>query len=68
MQIEVDHYGKTVCFWLTKAETEDADVSKTLKPAFDKCRKHKYRAVVFKSGTDSLVEVTSALLHRNRYT
>jgi hypothetical protein len=53
-------------FWLTGAEGKDAVLLDSLKPEFTRWRAKKYLPVVYKSGSEDLYELTSALLTANR--
>ena len=67
MEIEVKKQEKRVYIWLTKEESNDEQIDKQLKPFFKECKSKGYLAVVYRSGTEDLVETTSALLIYNLY-
>ena len=50
---------------LTKAESDDPAVDARLKPFYKECKDHKYLAVVYRSGRESLLETTKDLLRHN---
>lgn len=66
MKIEVDQEQKTVFFWLSRVEGTDAQLRQSLNPMFKQLKSRGYQSVVFRSGTEPLVEMTSALLRQNR--
>ena len=66
MRIHMDEYKKIAEIWLTKAESDDPAVDARLKPFYKECKDHKYLAVVYRSGRESLLETTTDLLRHNR--
>ena len=66
MRIHMDEEKKIVEIWLTKAESDDPAVDARLKPFYKECKDHKYLAVVYRSGRESLLETTKDLLRHNR--
>ena len=66
MRIHMDEEKKIAEIWLTKAESDDPAVEARLKPFYSECKDHKYLAVVYRSGRDSLLETTKDLLRHNR--
>ena len=66
MRIHMDEDKKIAEIWLTKAESDDAAVDARLKPFYKECKDHKYLAVVYRSGRESLLETTKDLLRHNR--
>lgn len=66
MRIHMDEEKKIAEIWLTKAESDDPAVEARLKPFYSECKDHKYLAVVYRSGRESLLETTKDLLRHNR--
>ena len=66
MRIHMDEEKKVAEIWLTKAESDDPAVDARLKPFYKECKDHKYLAVVYRSGRESLLETTKDLLRHNR--
>lgn len=66
MRIHMDEDKKIAEIWLTKAESDDPAVEARLKPFYKECKDHKYLAVVYRSGRESLLETTKDLLRHNR--
>lgn len=66
MQIEVLQASKIVAIWLTAAEAEDPGIQTRLASIYADCAAKKYTPAVFRSGSKSLPEQTSALLIHNR--
>jgi len=66
LEIHVNEKAMLVEFWLTGAEGKDAALLDSLKPEFARWKAKKYLPVVYKSGTEDLYELTSALLTSNR--
>ena len=65
MRIHMDEEKRIAEIWLTKAESDDPAVDARLKPFYKKCKDHKYLAVVYRSGRESLLETTKDLLRHN---
>lgn len=66
MRIHMDEEKRIAEIWLTKAESDDLAVEARLKPFYKECKDHKYLAVVYRSGRESLLETTKDLLRHNR--
>ena len=66
MRIHMDEEKRIAEIWLTKAERDDPAVDARLKPFYKECKDHKYLAVVYRSGRESLLETTKDLLRHNR--
>ena len=66
MRIHMDEEKRIAEIWLTKAESDDPAVDARLKPFYNECKDHKYLAVVYRSGRESLLETTKDLLRHNR--
>ena len=66
MRIHMDEEKKIAEIWLTKAQSDDPAVDARLKPFYKECKDHKYLAVVYRSGRESLLETTKDLLRHNR--
>lgn len=65
MEIEVKEKEKRVYIWLTKEESCNEQINEQLKPLFKECKSNGYLAVVYRSGTEDLVETIRALLLYN---
>ena len=66
MRIHMDEEKRIAEIWLTKAESDDPAVEAKLNPFYSECKDHKYLAVVYRSGRESLLETTKDLLRHNR--
>ena len=55
-----------VNIWLTRAESADQELRKTLRPVFEKYKQQKYLVTVFESGTESLEDSVRDLLLYNK--
>ena len=66
MRIHMDEEKRIAEIWLTRAESDDPAVEARLKPFYKECKDHKYLAVVYRSGRESLLETTKDLLRHNR--
>ena len=66
MRIHMDEDKRIAEIWLTKAESDDPAVEARLKPFYKECKDHRYLAVVYRSGRESLLETTKDLLRHNR--
>ena len=66
MRIHMDEEKRIAEIWLTKAESDDLALEARLKPFYKECKDHKYLAVVYRSGRESLLETTKDLLRHNR--
>ena len=66
MRIHMDEEKRIAEIWLTQAESDDPAVEARLKPFYKECKDHKYLAVVYRSGRESLLETTKDLLRHNR--
>ena len=66
MRIHMDEEKRIAEIWMTKAESDDPAVDARLKPFYKECKDHKYLAVVYRSGRESLLETTKDLLRHNR--
>lgn len=65
MEIEVNPKEKHVYIWLTKEESGNEKLDEQLKPFFKECKSKGFLAVVYRSGTEDLVESTRELLRYN---
>ena len=65
MRIRMDEEKRIAEIWLTKAESDDPAVEARLKPFYKECKDHRYLAVVYRSGRESLLETTKDLLRHN---
>lgn len=66
MQSEILVKKKLVCIWLTRNESVDPEVLASLEPIYQKYTALNYLVVVFRSGSQELIGVTSELLRYNR--
>ena len=66
MQRAIIYEKKLVCIWLTRNESVDPTVLASLKPIYQKYNAIKYMVVVFHSGTQEPIDLTSELLRYNR--
>ena len=66
MQSEILVKKKLVCIWLTRNESVDPEVLASLEPIYQKYTALNYLVVVFRSGSQELIAVTSELLRYNR--
>lgn len=66
MRVETDLDRKAVYIWLTRAESKREDLLELLRLVARGCKERKILTVIFKSGQESLVEVTATLLRFNR--
>ena len=66
MQSEILVKKKLVCIWLTRNESVDPEVLASLEPIYRKYTALNYLVVVFRSGSQELIGVTSELLRYNR--
>ena len=55
MRIHMDEEKRIAEIWLTKADSDDPAVEARLKPFYKECKDHKYLAVVYRSGRESLL-------------
>ena len=56
---------KQVCIWLTREESADEDVQKKMMQLLKPYREKQYFFAIYRSGTQDLTEMTSALLIYN---
>ncbi len=66
MEITYHQDPKLVEVWLTRADLQDAEVDIRLTALYRECKASGHQVVVFKSGTESLSDITSDLLRYNR--
>lgn len=66
MRVETDLDRKTIYIWLTRAESRRKDLLELLRFVARGCKERKILTVIFKSGQESLIEVTATLLRFNR--
>ena len=66
MEIDVKHENQRVNIWLTRAESRDAELRKSLEPLYQKYKAKKYLVAVFESGTESLEDSVRDLLLFNK--
>lgn len=66
MEIDVNDQKKQVLIWLSKAESRDEALKKSLKPLYQKYKAMKYLVAVYHSGTEDLEELTRDLVLYNR--
>lgn len=65
MRINMNQEMKVAEIWLSKAESNDPEIEKKLKPFYRKCKDRKYMAVVYRSGKENLFETTKDLIIHN---
>ena len=65
LRIEITEQKKQVCIWLTREESADEDVQKKMMQLLKPYREKRYFFAIFRSGTQDLTEMTSALLIYN---
>ena len=57
---------KLVCIWLNRNESAAPEVPALLKPIYQKYKAINYTVVVFRSGSQNLLKLSSELLRYNR--
>ena len=65
LRIEITEQKKQVCIWLTREESADEDVQKKMMQLLKPYRERQYFFAIYRSGTQDLTEMTSALLIYN---
>ena len=65
LRIEITEQKKQVCIWLTREESADEDVQKKMLQLLKPYREKQYFFAIYRSGTQDLTEMTSALLIYN---
>ena len=65
LRIEITEQKKQVCIWLTREESADEDVQKKMMQLIKPYREKQYFFAIYRSGTQDLTEMTSALLIYN---
>ena len=65
MKIEIMDKQKQVCIWLTRDESADEYLQKDIMQLLEPYREKKYFFTIYRSGTQDLTEMTSALLIYN---
>lgn len=65
LRIEITEQKKQVCIWLTREESADEDVQKKMMQLLKPYRQKQYFFAIYRSGTQDLTEMTSALLIYN---
>ena len=65
MKIEITEQKKQVCIWLTREESADEAVQKEIMQLLEPYREKQYFFAIYRSGTQDLTEMTSALLIYN---
>ena len=66
MEINIHQEKKLVEIWLTNCEKQDPQMQEYLNALYRKYAQKHYFTAVFQSGSEDLVEATSALLCHNR--
>ena len=56
---------KQVCIWLTREESADEDLQKEMMQLLEPYREKRFFFTIYRSGTQDLTEMTSALLIYN---
>lgn len=62
MKIEIMEQQKQVCIWLTRDESASEDTQKEMMQLLEPYREKRYFFTIYRSGTQDLTEMTSALL------
>ena len=65
LKIEIMEQKKQVCIWLTREESADEAVQKEMMQLLEPYREKQYFFAIYRSGTQDLTEMTSALLIYN---
>ena len=65
LRIEITEQKKQVCIWLTREESADEAVQKEMMQLLEPYREKQYFFAIYRSGTQDLTEMTSALLIYN---
>ena len=65
MKIEIMEQQKQVCIWLTREESADEDLEAKMMQLLEPYREKQYFFAIYRSGTQDLTEMTSALLIYN---
>ena len=65
MKIEIMEQQKQVCIWLTREESADEDLEAKMMQLLKPYREKQYFFAIYRSGTQDLIEMTSALLIYN---
>lgn len=66
MEIDVRHDKKRVNIWLTRAESVDMGLRRSLEPLYKKYKAKKYLVAIYESGTESLEDSVRDLLLYNK--
>lgn len=66
MKCEIIIEKKLVCIWLNRNESAAPEASALLEPIYKKYNAINYMVVVFRSGSQDLLKLTSELLKYNR--
>ena len=66
LTVEVKEQEKRVNIWLTRAESGDEQLRKSLKPLYREYKAKRFLVAVFVSGSEDLEELTLELLRYNR--
>ena len=65
MKIEIMEQQRQVCIWLTRDESADEDLQKDIMQLLEPYREKRFFFTIYRSGTQDLTEMTSALLIYN---
>ena len=65
MKIEIMEQQKQVCIWLTREESADEDLEAKMMQLLEPDREKRFFFTIYRSGTQDLTEMTSALLIYN---
>lgn len=65
MKIEIMEQQKQVCIWLTREESADEDLEAKMMQLLEPYREKRFFFTIYRSGTQDLTEMTSALLIYN---
>ncbi len=66
MEIDIKHEKKRVNIWLTRAESVDMGLRRSLEPLYKKYKAKKYLVAIYESGTESLEDSVRDLLLYNK--
>ena len=65
MKIEIMEQQRQVCIWLTREESADEELQKKIMRLLEPYREKRFFFTIYRSGTQDLTEMTSALLIYN---
>ena len=65
LKIEIMEQKKQICIWLAREESADEATQKEIMQLLEPYREKQYFFAIYRSGTQNLTEMTSALLIYN---